>query len=281
MFPPERRNGQVPFREVTIFWRFGAWESVFSSRAKRSAYRSRNNQSFRRFGKWKTFLPERRIGRVSVREVTIFGRFGAWESIFSSPAKRPAYRSRNNHFFRCFGTWKMFPPERRNGRVPVSEMTIFGRFGDWESVFSSTAKRPTYRSRNYLFFGSFGTWKSFPQRRIVQVPVREVTIFGRSEPEEQYSRLRRNGRLTVREITIFSDVSAPVKRFLPNDERARFLFAKYPFLTFRNLRKNILASGETAVLPFAKCPFFLTFRPKNPNDETAGFPFSKWPFLDV
>ena len=50
-----------------------------------------------------------------------------------------------------FSAPEKFPPDIRNAWVPFRIVNIYGRFGAWESVFSPTAKRPAYRSRNDHF----------------------------------------------------------------------------------------------------------------------------------
>ena len=232
----------------------------------------------------KYVFPEVRNGRVPVREKTIFWRFEASESVFQLPAKRPAYRSRNDHF-PTFRQMKNFLPVIRNGRVPVREVTIFGRFGARKSVFQPPAKRPAYISRNDHFFWRFGTWKIiFPKYEMSGFPFAKWPFLDVSEPEKANSSLRRNGRLTVREMTIFNDVSAPEK-FPPEIRNGRVPVREVTIFGRFGAWENIFWPPEkrTAYRP-RNYHFFRRFGTWNifhPKYETAGFPFAKWPFLDV
>ena len=263
---------------MTIFRHFGAWEGIFLPPGKCVAYDFRNAHFFRRFGTWKV-SSRKRFGRVSDREVNIFRSFEEWESVFSPSRKQSHYLLRNDHFFRCFGTWKIFlpnyirngfllpkwpffrrfgawkfppeiskvrvalleqhfltmwslrmrilssgetaglsfakwpffgrfgtwnfPPEILNGRVPVRELTIFGSCGTREIVFLLPTKQTAYRSRIKLLYDVSAHEKFPPEIQNCQVPVREVTIFGLSEPRKAHSLVRGNCQLTVKKWIFF------------------------------------------------------------------------------
>ena len=284
---PERWNGRVPVREVTIFGRLGVWWTVFSlwlngrfsvsemtifptfryisvsperwngrfpvhemniflaiRRLKKCILATGETAGlpfakwsfFRRFGTRKMFPPWRRNGCVLVLEMTYFWLFGSWD-IVSLPAKRPAYRSQYDHLYRRFGTWKTFPRQWRNGRVPVREVKILGRFRAWVNVASGETVGLPFAKDN--FCPRFWTRKKFlPQSQIRLFSFREVTIFGLLEPEEPNSRLQRNGPLTVCEMTILSEPSEPEKRILAPKKRPRSLLWSNHFSKFRILRRN-------------------------------------------
>ena len=52
---------------------------------------------------------------------------------------------------------KYFPTETLNGRVPVREVTVFGRFGARESEFCPPENLPAYRLQDINFERRFGT----------------------------------------------------------------------------------------------------------------------------
>jgi hypothetical protein len=113
------------------------------------------------FGKWKffdvselenAFLLHQWNGRIPVCVMTIFRRFGAKRpgtrsgsenfGTFRSLRKRilPSGKASGLLFAKCqfwktFRHLKIFPTEKLNGRAPVREVAIFGRFGGWGGVF--------------------------------------------------------------------------------------------------------------------------------------------------
>ena len=214
-------NRRVPLCEVTIFGRFGAWETLFSPPAKRPAYLSRNDHFFRRFGAWKGFFSKYEKAGFP------FSKFSCLDVMETENAYSRLWRKGwltvcEMTFFRCFGTWESFTPEQRNGWVPETQGPTFGSFGAWESVFSALAKLPAYRSRN----------------------------------------------------DHFSDVSAPLK-FPPEILTAGFPFANWPFLDVSVPENRILTSGETAGLPLPKWPLFDFSAPETfpPDIRNAWVPF--------
>ena len=130
VFEPEktysgrRRNGRLTVREMTIFFRrfgtrknffpkyetavfpFAKWpflevlepEKAYSSLRRKDRLTVREMIILPTFRHIKNFPPEIRNGRVPFRVVTIFGQFGALESLLWPPTKRPARRSRNDLF---------------------------------------------------------------------------------------------------------------------------------------------------------------------------------------
>ena len=85
---------------------------------------------------------------------------------------------------------------------------MFSSFGNRILVSGETAG---LKFENDHFSDVSAPEKFSPKLRNGRVPVREVTIFYVSEQGKAYFRLRRNGRLIVRKITILSVVWAPEK----------------------------------------------------------------------
>jgi hypothetical protein len=100
-------------------------------------------------------------------------------------------------FFRSFRHLK-FSSRNINGRVPVRELTIFGSCGTREIVFLLPTKQTAYRSRIKLLYDVSAPEKFPPEILNCRVPVREVTIFGLSEPRKAHSLVRGNCQLTVK-----------------------------------------------------------------------------------
>ena len=260
--------------------------------------------------------PECWNDRFPFREVAIFGRLGGWGTVFSPPAKRPATRSRNNHFS------DISAPENR--LLPKDETDGF-LFANWQFLDVSESDEPSSRlRRNGRFtvhempiFPTFRYLKTFPPERWNgQVPVRYVTIFWLFGAWEVVFCPPPNGWLTVHEMIILSDVSAPKKCFLPDDGTAGYPFLKWPILDVseleepcyrfrRNRRFTVrkitifcdVSIPERCYLATAKRPGsrsrsehfwkFLSrpFRRKREylciftSGETAGLQFVKWQFF--
>jgi hypothetical protein len=186
-----------------------------------------------------------------------YGRFGEWESVFSPPAKQPAYRSRNDHFSH-FSAPVKFPPEIRIGPVNVRMSWPFLDVSENEKANCSFRRNGWLSLRKWSFLPTFRHLKIFStERRNGRVPVRNVNIVVRFKAWEIIFSPQAKGRVTFREIS-FSDVSA-IERFLPKKKRPGSRSRGDHFWKFRSLRKSILPSGEMAGLPFSKWPFFPSF----------------------
>ena len=75
-------------------------------------------------------------------------------------------------------------------------------------------------------------------------------------------------------MTIYSKVSEPKNASYPSLNRPGFRSGNDYLLTFQSLKNRILASSETAGLPFAKWRFFPMFR----NQKKVSTPKSNSPF---
>ena len=157
MFFPYEETAEFLFT-MWLFWTFKSLKKRFLASGEMVSLTFAKWTFIQKFLNIKTFLTHRRIGRVSVSEVTIYGRFRAWGIVFTPPAKRLVYRSRNDSFFRRFGTRKSFYPK---------------------DEFAVIRSRSDHLSRsNIITFARFGSWKTFPRHRLNgRVPVREVNIF--------------------------------------------------------------------------------------------------------
>ena len=203
----------------------------------------------------KKFTTVKLNGCVPVREVTIFGCFGACGSVFCPPAKPPGYRFQNINFQRRFDNLKNFPTEKLNGRAPVRRVSIFGRFVAWGSVFCPPANPAAYRLLNINFERCFGNLKIFSTEKLNGLnPVREVTIFEVSEPEEAISAFRRSHRLTVWKMSILNDVSS-LKNFRTEKLKFWFQVGKWPFLDVSKPEKAYSALRQCHRLTFKKYRF--------------------------
>ena len=210
-FSCRRGNDRVPFREVKIFGRFLAWESVFSLPAKRPALKFpkwpffpmfRHLKSFLAtggtagfpFARWpfldvseleKAFSRFQWNSRLTVHEMTIFlGHFLTWKKFCSPPAKRPGFSSRSNHFLTFRSLRERFFASGETAGLSITNDSFFPTC--WKKIFLATGETPGFLFAKWLFLDV-------------------------SQLEKAFSRFRRNGLLTVPEMSIFSDVSGPEK----------------------------------------------------------------------
>ena len=160
-FPTLKLTGVLPAR----MWKFlDVSEADLTYYALRESLRltiCKISTFKRRFGKIKNFPTVKINGRSPGREVTIFGSFGVWGSVLYPPAQPTAYRLQNMNCERRFGNRKNFPTVKLNGRSPVREVTIFGRFRAWGSVLYPPAKPTAYRLQNIKFERRFDNLKFF------------------------------------------------------------------------------------------------------------------------
>ena len=126
-------------------------------------------------------------------------------------------------------------------------------------------------------FNDFSAPKKFlSDIRNSLVPFHEVSFLDVSEPGKAFSGLRRNGRLTFREITIFNDVSAPEKISSRKTKLPGSRSRSDHFWKFRCLGKRILPSGETTGLPLTKDHFNdVSAKKFLPKYEMDGIPLAK------
>ena len=211
-FSPELLYDRFPVPEVPIFQRFASGETAGFSFPKL--------QIFQTFRHLKNFFPKYIICRFHLHEVHMFGCFGAWECVFSLPAKRPTYLSRKDYFSRRFGTRDTFFLKEGTADFPIA-MCPFLDVLEPQKHYSRRWRNCQLTVREMTIFSDVSSTENFsPEIRNLWVRVSEVTIFGRSESEKPYSRLQRNGRLIVKEMTIFSNVAETWKCYCRNTERS-------------------------------------------------------------
>ena len=165
----------------------------------------------------------------------------------------------------------------RNGRITFREMTIFNDVSALEKISSQNAKRPSSHSRNdhIRMFSSFGNC-ILVSGETAGLKFENDHFSDVSAPEK-FSPELRNGRVPVREMTIFDVSEQGVGVFSPPAKRPAYRSQNYhtfrrlgtwknppeiktdvylslseQFFTLRIFGKPILYSGETVALSFPK-----------------------------
>ena len=201
------RNGRHTVNEMKIFSNVPVPVKSFLATGETAVFQFANCPFLDVSELGKAFSCYRRNGRLTINEMSIF---------------------------RLFGTWKYFPCHRRNVLVPVCEMNIFWRFGSWETVFSLPAKQPAPSVPEMTIFSVF----SGPEKCILATgetagfPFTMWTFLDVSELEKSFSVLRRNGLLTVPEITIFPPFRDLKKFSSPPEKRPVSRSRSCQFWTF-------------------------------------------------
>ena len=158
--------------------------------------------------------------------MTISPKFRGLKNIYSPLAKRPDSHSRSDHFLTFRSLKKRFLAYGDTAFL-FSRNDHFPTFRSLKNFSSPQAKRPDSRSRSDHFW----TFRNFTKRFLVSgetagLPFAKYPFFPMFRSLKNIS--------------------------LPPAKRPRSRSRSDHFLSFRSLRKRILASGETAGLPFAK-----------------------------